>query len=238
MKTLTILTGCAPIRRSSRSCLPDTVRDLCSQPTVSRWENAPNLRDLTRLVGVMIVLHCANYAKPPDAVMLDIGDTVDVVHGHQQLSLFNAHYDDRCLSTTCDEPAGRRASLSRQNSLRQRDPRSPPPPRLSHPPALATDPDHHPERAGLRGCLLAIVFVLRIRIAHRDACTNASPARGARRVATQEEAVDMDSNACRAGEVERKVWRDSNFFAARPASHNAAARCRPIRGVNPAKARQ
>jgi hypothetical protein len=25
--------------------LPDTGRDLCSQPTVSRWENAPNLRD-------------------------------------------------------------------------------------------------------------------------------------------------------------------------------------------------
>jgi hypothetical protein len=26
--------------------LPDTGRDLCSQPTVSRWENAPSLRDL------------------------------------------------------------------------------------------------------------------------------------------------------------------------------------------------
>src|SRR4030081_417549 len=29
--------------------LPDTGRDLCSQPTISRWENAPNLRDLIRL---------------------------------------------------------------------------------------------------------------------------------------------------------------------------------------------
>jgi hypothetical protein len=28
---------------------------------------------------------------------LDIDDTVDVVHGHQQLSLFNAHYDERCF---------------------------------------------------------------------------------------------------------------------------------------------
>jgi hypothetical protein len=26
----------------------------------------------------------------------------------------------------------------------------------------------------------------------------------------QEDAVDIDSNACRAGEVERKVWRDNN----------------------------
>jgi Transposase DDE domain group 1 len=46
-------------------------------------------------MGVMIDLYCASYAKPPDAVTLDIDDTVDVVHGHQQLSLFNAHYDER-----------------------------------------------------------------------------------------------------------------------------------------------
>src|SRR6266446_4407656 len=39
--------------------------------------------------------------------------------------------------------------------------------------------------ACLRGCLLAIVFVLRIRIALRDAYTTTSPALGARRVATQ-----------------------------------------------------
>ena len=31
------------------------------------------------------------------AIVLDIDDTVDVVHGHQQLSLFNAHYDERCF---------------------------------------------------------------------------------------------------------------------------------------------
>jgi hypothetical protein len=30
-------------------------------------------------------------------VTLDIDDTLDVVHGHQQLSLFNAHYDERCF---------------------------------------------------------------------------------------------------------------------------------------------
>jgi hypothetical protein len=77
--------------------LPDTGRDLCSQPTVSRWENAPSLRDLIRLMGVMVDLYCASYTTPPAAVTLDIDDTVDVVHGHQQLSLFNAHYDERCF---------------------------------------------------------------------------------------------------------------------------------------------
>src|SRR5665213_647594 len=77
--------------------LPDTGNDLCSQPTMSRWENAPTLRELIRLMGVMVDLYCASYSRPPDAVTLDIDDTVDVVHGHQQLSLFNAHYDERCF---------------------------------------------------------------------------------------------------------------------------------------------
>jgi len=77
--------------------LPDSGADLCSQPTLSRWENAPALRDLVRLMGVMVDLYCASYANPPAAVTLDIDDTVDVVHGHQQLALFNAHYDERCF---------------------------------------------------------------------------------------------------------------------------------------------
>jgi hypothetical protein len=37
-------------------------------------------------------------AVRPRPSTLDIDDTPDVVHGHQQLSLFNAHYDERCFS--------------------------------------------------------------------------------------------------------------------------------------------
>ena len=77
--------------------LPDSGRDLCSQPTVSRWENAPDLREVIRLTYAMIDLYCVSYPRPPRAVTLDIDDTVDVVHGHQQLSLFNAHHDERCF---------------------------------------------------------------------------------------------------------------------------------------------
>jgi hypothetical protein len=43
----------------------------------------------------MVALWIASYPRPPQSVILDIDDTVDVVHGHQQLSLFNAHYDER-----------------------------------------------------------------------------------------------------------------------------------------------
>ncbi len=77
--------------------LPESGVDLMSQPTVSRWENAPTVRDLVRLGRVMVDLYCASYAAPPERVVLDIDDTLDVVHGHQQLSLFNAHYDERCF---------------------------------------------------------------------------------------------------------------------------------------------
>jgi hypothetical protein len=77
--------------------LPDSGPDLCSQPTMSRCENAPGLRAIIRLMGVLVDLYCASYPTPPDAVTLDIDDTVDVVHGRQQLSLFNAHYDERCF---------------------------------------------------------------------------------------------------------------------------------------------
>ncbi len=77
--------------------LPDTGRDLCSQPTMSRWENVPDLRTVIRMTYAMVDVYCASYATPPASVTLDIDDTVDVVHGHQQLSLFNAHYDERCF---------------------------------------------------------------------------------------------------------------------------------------------
>jgi hypothetical protein len=77
--------------------LPDSGVDLCSQPTVSRWENAPTLREVVRLSYATIDTYCASYARPPTKVTLDIDDTVDVVHGHQRLSLFNAHHDERCF---------------------------------------------------------------------------------------------------------------------------------------------
>jgi hypothetical protein len=77
--------------------LPDSGGDLCSQPTVSRWENAPDLKTIIRLTYAMVDAWCASYAKQPVAVTLDIDDTVDVAHGHQQLSLFHAHYDERCF---------------------------------------------------------------------------------------------------------------------------------------------
>ncbi len=77
--------------------LPDSGVDLCSQPTLSRLENAPRLRDVIRLTYALVDAWMDSYPREPEAVTLDIDDTCDVVHGHQQLSLFNAHYDERCF---------------------------------------------------------------------------------------------------------------------------------------------
>ena len=77
--------------------LPESGDHLASQPTMSRWENAPDLRTLIRLTRAMVDLWCNSYRRAPKVITLDIDDTADTVHGHQQLSLFNAHYDERCF---------------------------------------------------------------------------------------------------------------------------------------------
>ena len=88
---------CDPAFKLACGRLPDSGRDLCSQPTLSRLENAPGLKDVIRLTYALVDQWMASYAMPPSRITLDIDDTCDVAHGHQQLSLFNAHYDERCF---------------------------------------------------------------------------------------------------------------------------------------------
>ena len=61
--------------------LPGSGAGLASQPKMSRWENAPTIRELARMMAAMVDIYCASYSKPAKAVTLDIGDTCDVVHG-------------------------------------------------------------------------------------------------------------------------------------------------------------
>ena len=76
---------------------PESGRDLCSQPTMSRLENAPSRTEVARMTAALVDIFCRSFPAPPAAVTLDIDDTCDAVHGNQQLSLFNAHYDRRCF---------------------------------------------------------------------------------------------------------------------------------------------
>lgn len=77
--------------------LPETGAALCSQPTMSRLENLPTTTALKRMMDAMIDLFCASFEAVPRRILLDIDDTLDRVHGGQQLSLFNAHHDSRCF---------------------------------------------------------------------------------------------------------------------------------------------
>jgi len=49
------------------------------------------------MTAALVDIFCRSFASPPPAITLDIDDTCDRVHGHQQLSLFHAHYDTRCF---------------------------------------------------------------------------------------------------------------------------------------------
>jgi hypothetical protein len=69
-------------------------RELCSQSTISRLENLPDVRALLRIGGAMVDLYCASFQKVPKRIVLDIDDTFDAVYGGQQLRLFNAHHDE------------------------------------------------------------------------------------------------------------------------------------------------
>jgi Transposase DDE domain group 1 len=77
--------------------LPESGRDLCSQPTMCRLENLPTLTALKRMMAAMVEPFCDSFAQVPRRIVLDIDDTEDRAHGRQQLSLFHAYYDSRCF---------------------------------------------------------------------------------------------------------------------------------------------
>jgi Transposase DDE domain group 1 len=82
-----------PIFKLALERLPSD-EDLCSQSTVSRLENLPDVRALLRLGRALVEQYCGSFAAVPKRIVLDIDDTFDRVHGGQQLRLFNAYYDD------------------------------------------------------------------------------------------------------------------------------------------------
>ena len=77
--------------------LPESGDDLCSQPTISRLENLPGPTALKRMMAALADLFCDSFEEVLRRILLDIDDTEDRVHGGQQLSLWNAHYDSRCF---------------------------------------------------------------------------------------------------------------------------------------------
>jgi hypothetical protein len=75
-------------------------RDLASQPTLSRFENAADRKQLFRmteaLADTVIERHRRRLNGRASRITIDLDPTDDPTHGAQQLSLFNGHYDTWC----------------------------------------------------------------------------------------------------------------------------------------------
>ena len=69
---------------------------LGSQPTLSRWENAPSAHDVVRLNDALLeifILLCGPQVRQRGEILLDVDSTDDPTHGQQQLSFFNGAYN-------------------------------------------------------------------------------------------------------------------------------------------------
>ena len=67
------------------------------RPTLSRLENLADAKAPYHIGRVMTDLFCHGCSLAPHSVELDIDDTDDIVHGGQQLSLFNTHAGGHCF---------------------------------------------------------------------------------------------------------------------------------------------
>jgi Transposase DDE domain group 1 len=69
---------------------------LGSQPTLSRWENAPAAREIVLLQEALLdwfVRVCGEQVRRRGEILLDVDSTDDPTYGHQQLSFFNGAYN-------------------------------------------------------------------------------------------------------------------------------------------------
>ena len=85
-----------PALKMALGRLPETGLDLASQPTFSRLENIITRRDLYQIAKGFVDHFLASHTEPPEIIVLDFDDTEDVVHGHQQLAMFNGYYQETC----------------------------------------------------------------------------------------------------------------------------------------------
>ncbi len=67
--------------------------DLASQPTLSRFENAIDVRSFFRLRDLLLDQFIASFKEPPRQLTLDIDPFDDPTHGQQQLTFFHGYYE-------------------------------------------------------------------------------------------------------------------------------------------------
>jgi hypothetical protein len=74
--------------------LPETGRELASQPTLSRLENAVDRHACRRLAWALLAVYLRQreQAGPPQRLLLDLDSTDDPTYGHQEGTAYHGYY--------------------------------------------------------------------------------------------------------------------------------------------------
>jgi hypothetical protein len=84
-----------PLFKLACGQLPESGRDLASQPTLSRLENAVDRQACRRLAHALLAVYLQQRGVdgPPARILLDIDSTDDPTYGHQEGTAYHAYYN-------------------------------------------------------------------------------------------------------------------------------------------------
>jgi hypothetical protein len=82
-----------PLLRVACDLKPADETRLSSQPTLSRLENAVDMKSIKKLLKQIEGDYVSSFTSAPEVVVLDIDTTDDPTHGQQQLTFFHGFYD-------------------------------------------------------------------------------------------------------------------------------------------------
>ena len=71
-------------------------QSLATQPTMCRFENQADKKELYRMAKAFVDNFIASYKSAPGIIIIDSDDTNSFTYGQQQLTLFNSYYGDYC----------------------------------------------------------------------------------------------------------------------------------------------
>jgi len=114
-----------PLFKIATGRAPVSERDLASQPTLSRLENAVSRRDLLRLSLALLDFFVRQHqGERVVRLVLDLDATEDPTHGQQEFNFYNHHYRSHCYlpllayaTLTVADAEGGRQELPEQELL-------------------------------------------------------------------------------------------------------------------------
>ncbi len=71
-------------------------QSLAAQPTMCRFENHPDKKELYQMAKAFVDNFIASYESEPGIIIIDSDDTNSFTYGQQELALFNTYYGDSC----------------------------------------------------------------------------------------------------------------------------------------------